>query len=83
MMASMGQITLGVDPLPKKTRKEVFLDEMNAAVPWAALVALVQPHVRGTSGLGRPAAVPDRDDAAHPLPAAAVEPGRSHGTRAA
>lgn len=43
----MDQITLGLDPLPKKTRKEVFLDEMNQVVPWAELVALVQPHARG------------------------------------
>jgi len=43
----MDQITLGLDPLPKKTRKEVFLDEMNQVVPWAALVALIQPHARG------------------------------------
>ena len=46
-MAVMDQITLGLDPLPKKTRKEVFLDEMNQVVPWAALVALIQPHARG------------------------------------
>jgi IS5 family transposase len=43
----MDQITLGLDPLPKKTRKEVFLDEMNQVVPWAELVALIQPDVRG------------------------------------
>ena len=43
----MSQITLGLDPLPKKTRKEVFLDEMNQVVPWAELVALIQPHARG------------------------------------
>ena len=43
----MDQITLGLDPLPKKTRKEVFLDEMNQVVPWAELVALIQPHARG------------------------------------
>lgn len=43
----MNQITLGLDPLPKKTRKEVFLDEMNQVVPWPALVALIQPHARG------------------------------------
>jgi len=43
----MDQITLGLDPLPKKTRKEVFLDEMNQVVPWAALVSLIQPHARG------------------------------------
>lgn len=43
----MNQITLGLDPLPKKTRKEVFLDEMNQVVPWSALVALIHPHARG------------------------------------
>jgi IS5 family transposase len=43
----MDQMTFGLDPLPKKTRKEVFLDEMNQMVPWAALVALIKPHARG------------------------------------
>jgi transposase, IS5 family len=43
----MDQITLGLDPLPKKTRKEVLLDEMNQVVPWPALVAVIQPHARG------------------------------------
>lgn len=43
----MDQMTFGLDPLPKKTRKEIFLDEMNQVVPWAALVELIRPHVRG------------------------------------
>lgn len=43
----MYQITLGLDPLHKKTRKEVFLEEMDKVVPWQALVALIQPHARG------------------------------------
>ena len=43
----MDQYTLGLDPLPKKTRKEVFLDEMNQVVPWATLVALIDPFARG------------------------------------
>jgi IS5 family transposase len=43
----MTQLTFGLDPLPKKTRKEVFLDEMNQVVPWADLVALIRPHARG------------------------------------
>ena len=47
-MRGMDQITLGLDPLPKKTRK-VFLDEMNQVVPWAALVSLIQPHARGAT----------------------------------
>ncbi len=46
-MCDMNQITLGLDPLPKKTRKEVFLEEMNQVVPWSMLVALIQPHARG------------------------------------
>ena len=46
-MLGMDQITLVLDPLPKKTRKEVFLDEMNQVVPWAELAALIQPHARG------------------------------------
>ena len=43
----MNQTTLGLDPLPKKTRKEVFLEEMDHVVPWGNLVALIQPHARG------------------------------------
>lgn len=43
----MDQIPLGRDPLPKKTRKEVFLEKMNKVVPWAGPMALVQPHARG------------------------------------
>ena len=43
----MDQITLGLNPLPKKTRKEVFLDEMNQVVRWTVLVSLIQPHARG------------------------------------
>ena len=43
----MDQMTFGLEPLPKKTRKEVFLEEMNQVVSWAALVALIKPHARG------------------------------------
>ena len=43
----MDQMRFGRDPLPKKTRKEVFLDEMNQVVPSAALVELVRHHARG------------------------------------
>lgn len=54
----MDQINLGLDPLPKKTRKEVFLEEMNQVVPWSTLVALIQPHARGAH---------QALEAAHPL----------------
>lgn len=43
----MDQYTLGLDPLPKKTRKEVFLEEMNQVVLWATLVGLIAPFARG------------------------------------
>ena len=43
----MNQSSLGFDPLPKKTRKEIFLDEMESVVPWGELVALIQPYARG------------------------------------
>jgi IS5 family transposase len=43
----MTQENFDFDPLPKKTRREVLLEEMNQMVPWAALVALIQPHARG------------------------------------
>ena len=43
----MNRITLGLEPLHKRTRKEVFLEEMNKVVPWQALVALIQPHAYG------------------------------------
>jgi transposase, IS5 family len=46
-MLGMDQMTSGLEPLPKRTRKEVFLDEMNQVVPWAALVALIQTYARG------------------------------------
>jgi IS5 family transposase len=46
-MSDMDQTRLDFDPLHKRTRKEVFLDEMNQVVPWGELVALIQPHARG------------------------------------
>jgi IS5 family transposase len=47
MMQAMNQTTLGFEPLPKKTRKEVFLEEMNQIVPWGELVTLIEPYARG------------------------------------
>ena len=43
----MNQTLLPLEPLPKKTRKEVFLEEMNQVVPWAELISLIAPHARG------------------------------------
>ena len=40
----MQQTSLGLDLTMKKTRKREFLYEMERVVPWADLVALVEPH---------------------------------------
>ena len=43
----MNQLNFGLDPLPKKTRKQIFLEEMNQVVPWSELVGLIEPYARG------------------------------------
>lgn len=40
----MKQLVLGLNLSTKRTRKREFLDEMNKVVPWAALVAVIEPH---------------------------------------
>ena len=47
----MKQAELGLKLSTKKTRKRVFLDEMQSVVPWDALVAQIQPHYpKGKTG---------------------------------
>ena len=40
----MKQVTLNLDLSAKITRKQVFLDQMDQVVPWAALVELIAPY---------------------------------------
>jgi IS5 family transposase len=40
----MKQASLGVDLTTQKTRKREFLEQMERVVPWAELVALIEPH---------------------------------------
>lgn len=40
----MKQQDLGLNLNTRRTRKAVFLEEMNQAVPWSALLALIEPH---------------------------------------
>jgi IS5 family transposase len=44
---------LAWDRKGKVTRREQFLAEMNAVVPWARLLSVVEPHYPTGSG-GRP-----------------------------
>ena len=46
-MAVMSQSILGIDPVHKRTREEVLLEEMDRVVPWGVLVTLIRPHARG------------------------------------
>ena len=55
----MNQISLattGFELVTKRTRKRVFLDEMNLVVPWTELVGLIRPFAASGTGLkgGRP-----------------------------
>ena len=50
----------------KRTKRDVFLAEMAAAVPWSVLEAVIAPHYPKES-------VSDRRDVAHLLPAAVVQ----------
>jgi IS5 family transposase len=38
----------------RRTRRELFLAEMEAVVPWPELLAVVEPHYPRTGGRGRP-----------------------------
>ena len=38
----------------KTTRRERFLGEMNAVVPWSRLEALIEPHYPKSAKVGRP-----------------------------
>ncbi len=44
LSTAMKQLGLGLNLSTKKTRKGKFLDEMERAVPWSALVEIVEPH---------------------------------------
>ncbi len=50
-MKQMSLASTGFELVTKRTRKREFLDEMNLVVPWAELVALIEPHApAGKSG---------------------------------
>ncbi len=55
-MKQISLATTGFEFATKRTRKRIFLDEMNLVVPWAELVKLIQPFApaAGSQG-GRPA----------------------------
>jgi IS5 family transposase len=47
----MKQSDLGLNLSRKRTRKREFLDEMQRVVPWAELIALIEPHYpKGKTG---------------------------------
>ena len=56
MMKQISLATTGFELVTKRTRKRVFLDEMNLVVPWTQLVGLIEPFAPGGTGAkgGRP-----------------------------
>ena len=56
-MKQISLATTGFELVTKRTRKRVFLDEMNLVVPWTELVGLIQPFSPSGAGAkdGRPA----------------------------
>jgi IS5 family transposase len=56
MMKQISLATTGFELVTKRTRKRVFLDEMDLVVPWTQLVGLVEPFAPGGTGAkgGRP-----------------------------
>ena len=55
-MKKISLATTGYELVTKRTRKRVFLDEMNLVVPWTELVGLIQPFasIGTTTKGGRP-----------------------------
>ena len=52
-MKQISLATTGFELVTKRTRKRVFLDEMNLVVPWTELIGLIQPFASsGTSAKG-------------------------------
>lgn len=55
-MKQISLATTGFELVTKRTRKRVFLDEMDLVVPWTQLVGLIEPFAPGGTGAkgGRP-----------------------------
>ena len=69
----MSFATLDYAGKKKRTKRDVFLAEMAAAVPWSVLEAVIAPHYPKEGPQGEPSSVSDRLDVAHLLPAAVVQ----------
>ena len=57
----------------KRTKRDVFLAEMAAAVPWSVLEGGDRAALSEAGFSRRPSSVSDRRDVAHLLPAAVVQ----------
>jgi hypothetical protein len=49
----MKQTDLGLDPITRRTRKRILLEEMNQVMPWSDLLSLMAPHTP-VAKTGRP-----------------------------
>lgn len=78
MQQTFAEVTF--EPYRKPTRRERFFDAMNRVVPWAELVAVIEPVYPKADGPGRPP-VGVGTHAAPPLSATVVQPVGSGGRR--
>ena len=74
MVAQLSFASLDFVGKKKRTKRDVFLAEMAAVVPWSGLEALIEPHYPKASPKGRSSAGSGGGDVAHLLPAAVVQP---------
>ena len=72
MVAQLSFASLDFVGKKKRTKRDVFLAEMAAVVPWSGLEALIEPHYPKASPKG--GRRPFGGDVAHLLPAAVVQP---------
>ena len=70
----------GFERYTKKTRRAMFLEEMEQVVPWAKLWALIEPHYPKPGNGRRPK---ELEQMLRIISAAVVQPGRSGGGRGA
>lgn len=49
---SLAEVHTSYSVKPQRTRKQIFLEEMNRVVPWQMLEALIEPHYPKTGSKG-------------------------------
>lgn len=75
----MIQTELGLNLWMKSTRKRELLDEMDRGVPWAQLIALIEPHYQGQDRASAHGHLRDAASALSPTTVRVERPGHGRG----